>query len=91
VLGIRVGLMALAVTALVTYLASRAAAGQCGAVQLGTVRAAADPVCDQLVRTLSTRVGLAAGVATVVILLTMAGLARLTREPAPQGSASAPR
>lgn len=40
---------------------------------------ATDPesVCDGLVRTLSLRMGLVAGVATVLVLLTMAGLLRM--------------
>ncbi len=60
----------------VTFLAGRAAGGQCGAIEVDNIRVAADPVCDQLVRTLSARVGLASALATVVIVLTMAGLRR---------------
>ena len=75
---------------LVAIAAGRSAAGQCGAMELGGVRAAADPVCDHLVRTLSTRVGFAAGIATVVILLTMAGLARLAATPSAAGASKPP-
>jgi hypothetical protein len=72
---------------LVTFAAGHSAAGECGVMEFGGVRAAADPVCDRLVRTLSTRAGFAAGIATVVILLTMAGLARLAAgQPALRGS-----
>ena len=60
-----------------TFAAGRAAGGQCGAVEVGHTRSAADPVCDQLVRTLATRMGMASAVATVVIMVTMAGLARM--------------
>ncbi|MFN2590878.1 MAG: hypothetical protein ABR518_08925 [Actinomycetota bacterium] len=61
----------------VAFMAARAAGGQCGAVEVDHVRTASDPICGQLVRTLSTRVGLASAVATTIILLTMAGLAKL--------------
>ena len=66
-------MMAAVAGAGVTIAAGRAAAGQCGAIEVGGVRSAADPVCAQLVHTLSTRMGLAAALATVVIVLTMAG------------------
>ena len=67
---------------LVTFAAGRTAGGACGALEAGQARVAADPICDQLVRTLSTRMGLASAIATVVIVLTMAGIARLNASQA---------
>jgi hypothetical protein len=79
----RVALLAAVAGVAVTVAAGRAAGGQCGAMEVEHVRTVADPICSQLVRTLSTRMGVAAAVATVVIILTMAGLARLaSRRPA---------
>jgi hypothetical protein len=83
-------LVSAAVGAVVTFVAARAAGGQCGAIELGHTRVAADPVCDRLVRTLATRMGMASAVATIVILLTMAGLARLAAGRPAQERAQAP-
>jgi hypothetical protein len=78
------------VGALVTFVAGRAAGGQCGAIEMGHTRVAADPVCDQLVRTLATRMGMASAFATIVILLTMAGLARVAAGRPAEGTPGAP-
>jgi hypothetical protein len=78
-LALRVLALALAVGAAGTAVGVSSAWGACDA--FGTQ--AADPVCYDLVRTLSTRMGLAAALATTIIVLTMVGLSRLSRLSAP--------
>ena len=66
-------LVALTVGAVVAMLAGASGAGGC-APELDA--GPADAVCYDLVRTLSERVGVAAGAVSAILMLTMVGLAR---------------
>jgi hypothetical protein len=74
-LALRVGLLGLIVGAVGTAAAVSSAWGACDPPDPSV---AGDPVCYSLVRTLSERMGVAAAVATVVIVLTMVGLSRFS-------------
>jgi hypothetical protein len=69
--------IAVSVGAAVAILAGISGAGGCAP---GLDTGPGDSVCYDLVRTLSERVGVAAGAATAILVLTMVGLAR-TSDP----------
>jgi hypothetical protein len=71
-LALRVGLLGLVVGAVGTAAAVSSAWGTCDPSGSNP----GDPVCYALVRTLSERIGILAAIATVIIVLTMVGLAR---------------
>lgn len=74
-LAVRVAFLSITVGGAVTAMAAWSGAGGCAAPSVPGV--APDPVCFDLVRTLSERIGVATAVVTVIMVLTMVGLARL--------------
>jgi hypothetical protein len=72
-LALRVGLLGLVAGAVGTAAAVSSAWGAC---EVPSSSSPGDPVCYALVRTLSERIGILAAIATVIIVLTMVGLAR---------------
>ncbi len=80
-IGIRVTVLAVTVGALVAAVAVGSGTGSCrsSGVTYSAASAAAESSCLQLVRVLSERVGVATAAATLVILLTTAGLSRLSQ------------
>ena len=70
---------ALVTGALVTVFSAVAGAGNCSidAGPSGLPSEPPDPVCYQLVRTMSERVGLVTAVATVIVVLTMVAVSRM--------------
>jgi hypothetical protein len=72
-LGFRVTVLAALVGATVGGAALLSAAGDCAGPP-------ADLVCQHLARILSERLGIAAALVTVIVVLTFAGLARLEAE-----------
>ena len=79
-LAFRVGGLAVLVGTAVTVVALLSVVGDCDPPP-------ADPVCRHLITTLSERLGVVAAVVTVVVMLTMAGVARLSaqRDAQPAG------
>ncbi|HCO03407.1 MAG TPA: hypothetical protein DIT48_08635 [Actinobacteria bacterium] len=74
-LAVRVAFLSITVGGAVTALAAWSGAGGCAGPEVPGV--APDPVCFDLVRTLSERIGVATAVVTVIMVLTMVGLAKL--------------
>jgi hypothetical protein len=82
-----VTLLAVTVGALVAAAAAVSGAGTCAAPAADPMisSGSADVVCYHLVRTLAERVGIATGVVTAILTLTVIGLSRLvTQQAAPQ-------
>jgi hypothetical protein len=75
----RIAFLAAAVGGLAAAAAAWAGGGMCDAPGLVAPGEPADPVCGQLVRSMATRTGIAVGLATVVVVLTMVGLSRISR------------
>lgn len=75
ILAIRVALLAVTVGAVVAAGAAVTGAGGCSAPT-----GAPDVVCFHLVRTLAGRVGIATGLVTAILTLTVVGLSRLVTE-----------
>lgn len=85
-LAVRVTILAVTVGAVVAAAAAVSGAGSCGAPSGDPViSGSADIVCYHLVRTLAERVGIATGVVTAILTLTVIGLSRLvSRYPGSQ-------
>ena len=77
-------LLAVTVGALVAAAAAVSGAGTCAAPSVDPVISSGpvDMVCYHLVRTLAERVGIATGVVTAILALTVIGLSRLVTEEA---------
>ncbi len=72
-------MLAVLVGVIVAGISEGAGATGCSGPRRGLVQGGArDAVCDQLVQTLAGRVGVAAAIATAVIVLSLAGVRRLT-------------
>lgn len=76
------------VGAVVAAAAAVSGAGTCAAPNVDPVVSSgpADMVCYHLVRTLAERVGIATGVVTAILALTVVGLSRLVTEQAGSGA-----
>lgn len=79
-----VAALAAGVGLVVSLVAGFGAASDCGVSPV-------DAVCLDLTRTLAERMGVAAGLATAVVVLTMVGLARLAASPDHRGAAARAR
>lgn len=84
ILALRVTLLAVTVGALVAATAAMAGAEGCAAPNVGAIGSIGpgDVVCFHLVRTLAERVGIATGLITAILTLTVVGLSRLVTEQA---------
>jgi hypothetical protein len=83
-----VTLLAVTVGAVVAAAAAVSGAGICAAPTVDPVVSSgpADMVCYHLVRTLAERVGIATGLVTAILALTVVGLSRLVAEQARPGT-----
>jgi hypothetical protein len=72
------------VGAIVAAAAAFSGAGSCGGASVDPAfpNGPADTVCYHLVRTLAERVGIATGIVTAILALTVTGLSRLITEEA---------
>ncbi|MGH2555366.1 MAG: hypothetical protein ACRDHO_06580 [Actinomycetota bacterium] len=88
-LAVRVTLLAVTVGAVVAATAAMAGADGCAAPNVGAIGSSSpgDVVCFHLVRTLAERVGIATGLVTAILTLTVIGLSRLVTE---QGQSQIP-
>lgn len=85
--------MAVTVGAVVAAAAAVSGAGTCAAPSVDPVISSGpvDVVCYHLVRTLAERVGIATGLVTAVLTLTVVGLSRLMSPQAESGAPDRPR
>lgn len=81
-------LLAVTVGAVVAAAAAVSGAGTCSAPSADPAISSgpADVVCYHLVRTLAERVGIATGLVTAILALTVLGLSRLVAEQARSGT-----
>jgi hypothetical protein len=88
-LAVRVTLLAVTVGAVVAAVAAVTGAGGCAAPTTPSIVSGGRPdvVCFHLVRTLAGRVGIATGLVTAILTLTVVGLSRLVTE---QGQSQIP-